>query len=101
MGKFDGILIATDLDGTLVSEGKISKENADAIRYFQSEGGLFTLATGRYASHIKENFGNDINFNMCVMTLNGNVLYDINENKKFAVDLFLRWYRQNNAKRQI
>lgn len=87
MGKFDGILIATDLDGTLVSEGKISKENADAIRYFQSEGGLFTLATGRYASHIKENFGNDINFNMCVMTLNGNVLYDINENKKLHVSL--------------
>ena len=26
---------------------------------------------------------------------------DINENKKLAVDLFLRWYRQNNAKRQI
>ena len=38
MGKFDGILIATDLDGTLVSEGKVSRENADAIRYFQSEG---------------------------------------------------------------
>ena len=43
MGKFDGILIGTDLDGTLVSEGKVSRENADAIRYFQAEGGNVRL----------------------------------------------------------
>ncbi len=85
MGKFDGILIATDLDGTLVSEGSISKENADAIRYFQKEGGLFTFATGRYASHIKENFADDIKPSICVMTLNGNILYDMAENKKLRV----------------
>jgi len=85
MGKFDGILIATDLDGTLVSDGKVSKENADAIRYFQKEGGLFTVATGRYVSHIKENFANDIDPNTCIMTLNGNVLYDMKEDKKLRV----------------
>ena len=82
MGKFDGILIATDLDGTLVADGKVSKENAEAIRYFQSEGGLFTLATGRYISHIKENFGNIIDFNICVLTVNGTVLYDVEKNEK-------------------
>ena len=59
MGKFDGYLLLSDFDGTLAhtesvvtEEGKksiktISRENCDAIRYFQSEGGLFTLATGR------------------------------------------------------
>ena len=59
MGKFDGYLLLSDFDGTLahseVAEGgrlqatkkAISRENCDAIRYFQSEGGLFTLATGR------------------------------------------------------
>lgn len=48
MGKFDGILICTDLDGTLLDSDKnISKENLDAIEYFKSEGGLFTFITGR------------------------------------------------------
>lgn len=56
MGKFDGYLILSDFDGTLChavtdENGKatatVSRENCDAIRYFQSEGGLFTLATGR------------------------------------------------------
>lgn len=48
MGKFDGFLICSDIDGTLIDNNfKIPKNNLDAIRYFQEEGGLFTLATGR------------------------------------------------------
>ena len=48
MGKFDGILICTDLDGTLLNaEHKVSEENARAIEYFKSEGGFFTFITGR------------------------------------------------------
>lgn len=52
MGKFTGYLICTDCDGTLTYEpGKVSEENAQAIRYFQQEGGVFTLATGRFPDH--------------------------------------------------
>lgn len=48
MGKFDKMLICTDLDGTLLKNDKtISKENYDAIEYFKKEGGLFTFVTGR------------------------------------------------------
>ena len=48
MGKFDGILICTDLDGTVLKNDKsISKETLDAIEYFKSEGGRFTVVTGR------------------------------------------------------
>lgn len=48
MGKFDGILICTDLDGTLYKNDKtISAENREAIEYFKSEGGSFTFITGR------------------------------------------------------
>lgn len=48
MKKFDGILMCTDLDGTLLKGDKtISKENRAAIQYFQEEGGLFTFVTGR------------------------------------------------------
>ena len=51
MGKFDGILICTDLDGTLLnSEKKISEQNREAIEYFKSEGGMFTFITGRMPS---------------------------------------------------
>lgn len=48
MGKFDNILITSDLDQTLLNdEGIITKENKEAIKYFESEGGLFTFITGR------------------------------------------------------
>lgn len=48
MGKFDKILICTDLDGTLLKNDKsISKENMDAIEYFKQNGGYFTFITGR------------------------------------------------------
>ena len=48
MGKFDGILLCTDLDGTLFSsDGSLSDENKQAIEYFKREGGSFTFITGR------------------------------------------------------
>ncbi len=48
MKNFEGILITTDLDGTLLRNDKsISKENLDAIEYFKENGGLFTIVTGR------------------------------------------------------
>ncbi len=48
MGKFDGIILGTDLDGTLLRKDKsISEENKKAIEYFKSEGGIFTFFTGR------------------------------------------------------
>lgn len=48
MGKFQGLLFCTDLDGTLYDSNKqLSKQNLDAIEYFKSEGGLFTFITGR------------------------------------------------------
>ena len=50
MGKFDGILIVSDLDGTLLNrESRISQENRNAIAYFESEGGHFTYISGRVA----------------------------------------------------
>lgn len=48
MGIFDGVLICTDLDGTLYKKDKtISEENREAIEYFKREGGYFTFITGR------------------------------------------------------
>lgn len=66
MGKFDGILICTDLDGTLLrNDGTISQENLSAIEYFKAEGGYFTFVTGRmpyYAMHICETIKPNVPF---------------------------------------
>ena len=48
MGKFDGILLCTDLDETLLTtDKKVSAENIKAIGHFMQEGGKFTFSTGR------------------------------------------------------
>lgn len=48
MGKFDGILLASDLDSTLLNGcRRISEGNLRAIEYFEREGGQFTYVTGR------------------------------------------------------
>ena len=76
MGKFDGILICSDVDSTLTYEaGKVSDENAKAIKYFQDEGGLFTLATGRAPSFM-EHFSDKVRINAPVVSFNGTLLYD-------------------------
>lgn len=76
MGKFDGVLICTDLDGTLYKNDKtISKENEEAIAYFKREGGLFTFITGRmpyYSEQAYRAVGPNVPFG-CV---NGGGLYD-------------------------
>lgn len=54
MGKFDGYLICSDFDGTLAEKGIVSKENWDAIAYFQREGGVFSLCSGRRAAFIHD-----------------------------------------------
>ena len=54
MGIFDGYLLVSDMDGTLLnSKGKLSEENKNAIEYFVDNGGEFTLATGRMLPSIK------------------------------------------------
>ncbi len=46
--KFDHILIASDIDGTILWEaGYINPKNLEALRYFTDNGGHFALATGR------------------------------------------------------
>ena len=49
MGKFDGFLILSDFDATFTSAktGNIPRKNIDALKYFESEGGLFSICTGR------------------------------------------------------
>lgn len=76
MGKFNGVLLASDLDGTLLtSENTISEENLAAIRYFQAEGGRFSVATGRSLIAFRPIFAR-LPINAPVLLSNGAVLFD-------------------------
>ena len=76
MGKFDGILICTDLDGTLLRNDKsISAENREAIEYFKREGGYFTFITGRMPCTLRNLYA-DIKPNAPIGCINGGGIYD-------------------------
>ncbi len=75
MGKFDGILICSDIDGTLNCKGDTFAVNKEAVQYFTANGGKFAFATGRMADHIhQETFENIANAPVCLC--NGSIVYD-------------------------
>ncbi|MBQ8207204.1 MAG: HAD family phosphatase [Clostridia bacterium] len=81
MKNFEGILICTDLDGTLLRGDKtISKENLDAIEYFKSEGGIFTFVTGRMPYFVTDIY-EAVNPNCPFGCINGGGIYDHKQQK--------------------
>jgi len=79
--KYDGIVIYSDLDGTLLdSERKLSKENMDAINYFISQGGRFGVATGRMERTTEIMFP-ELQLNVPSIFFNGAMAYDTNSGK--------------------
>ena len=81
MGKFHGLLLVSDFDDTLYdSHHRIPERNLQAIRYFQAEGGRFTVATGRayrtFAPHVHL-----APINAPVVLSNGSALYDFQEER--------------------
>jgi hypothetical protein len=76
MSKFTGVLLASDLDGTLIDDDRrLPEANRGALRYFMENGGRFAVSTGRtplgfevLRPHIPVNAP-------CIMG-NGSVLYD-------------------------
>ena len=48
MGTMDGVLLVSDFDDTLVDRKKhLPERTKAALEWFVSQGGLFTLASGR------------------------------------------------------
>lgn len=48
MGKFDGVLLVSDIDGTLLNKRhELTAPVREALASFTARGGLFTVATGR------------------------------------------------------
>ena len=74
MGKYSGILICSDFDGTLRGKNGIPENNLTAIKQFQSEGGLFSIITGRSYKFFKK-YADKIDFNTYLGAMNGTVIW--------------------------
>lgn len=89
MCDFNGIIIATDLDGTFVStKGALVKRNLKAIERFKAGGGLFTFATGRVIwsmSGLIPTYREIVNAPMVLC--NGATLYNPQTGKDIYADL--------------
>ncbi|SCP98400.1 Cof-type HAD-IIB family hydrolase [Anaerobium acetethylicum] len=75
---FKDLLLVSDLDDTLLnSDHFVSQENLDAINYFTSLGGLFTVATGRTDPSVRLL---NLPLNTPAILYNGSVIYDYKSN---------------------
>lgn len=86
MGRYTGMMIASDLDGTFMdAKGRVVQRNIDAISAFCADGGLFTFATGRHHDHLPEAVpGVERLVNMPVIVANGSYLYDFSTDRVLA-----------------
>lgn len=85
MGKFTGVLLASDFDNTLIytqaclHSGQpippLSEKNREALAYFMEEGGLFSVATGRALAAFGP-VAPMIPFNAPCVLCNGAAIYD-------------------------
>ena len=82
MKKFENILIASDIDGTLLFQNEIHPRNFEKLRYFCENGGHFALSTGRNHMDIfaiMQNIGEYVNM-PCILC-NGSYLYDVEKDE--------------------
>jgi Cof subfamily protein (haloacid dehalogenase superfamily) len=85
---FEGILLVSDMDGTLITdEFKLPERNIKAIDRFIKNGGSFTLATGRSAESAFKYLGR-IKTSAPAILSNGTVIYDF-EAKKLVWNAYL------------
>lgn len=87
MGIFKGCLFACDIDGTLMANGYINPRNVEKIEYFMSEGGCFSLSTGRTVGAVGPVLRQIRRVSPSIVS-NGSMIYDY-ENKKVLDELFV------------
>lgn len=72
--NFKGLLLVSDIDGTLAELSYIPKNNLEAIRQFQQLSGSFTLCTGRPKCALGEILP-QVTVNAPIITINGSYIY--------------------------
>jgi len=96
MGKFDGVYLFSDVDGTLLTRKFLLPDKTkEAIAYFTSNGGKFALSTGRGVNSRTKELAELIGVNSPCILLNGAIIYDFSSEKYLS----LQMPDQNNAKK--
>lgn len=72
--RFDGVLLASDYDGTLAGASGVSEASRRAIHFFIGNGGRFTVCTGR--THLGFHAYSPDIINAPVLLANGGMAYD-------------------------
>ena len=86
---FEGYLLLSDLDGTLLDENKkIPLRNQQAIAHFIQQGGLFTLATGR-SPYFAHQLTQLVPINAPCVVLNGAQVYDLERDQGIGPRYYL------------
>lgn len=76
MGKYDGWMLISDIDGTLLPRGGVvSEENKEAVKEFVAGGGRFGVATGR-TPEAAAGYVKDLPINAPCVFFNGAMLWD-------------------------
>ncbi len=89
MGIFDGCVLASDIDGTLVESNYINPKNIEKIEFFISEGGLFSFSTGRSIGALGNILPHFKRVSPSVVG-NGCMIYDFTEKKLIYEELVPR-----------
>lgn len=103
MGKFNGVLLASDFDNTLIYTEEalrtggpipeLSEQNRKALEYFIQEGGKFAAATGRALAAFRH-YVNMVPINAPCVVCNGAAIYD------FAKETYLEYALLDETARQ-
>ena len=85
MGRFDGVLLVSDFDNTLICTEDalrsdepvppLSRENREALEWFMAEGGRFAIATGLALAALVK-YVDQVPMNAPGVVCNGAALYD-------------------------
>lgn len=109
MGKFDGVLLCSDFDMTMGRGGIVTDGNCEAIRYFQENGGRFTIISGRHPLYLKEH-QNGFRVNAPLVGYNGALILDENTGEALysggrgdqkALDLAERLWNEDERLRRV
>lgn len=89
MGKFNGVLLATDYDETLYNEHNgITPANREAVSYFIAGGGLFTVSTGRSLRNFSIQLAREsLPLNAPAILSNGANIYDFQAGRMLFEEL--------------
>lgn len=94
MGIFNGYILVSDMDGTLLNDKRIiSDEDRKSIQYFMDNGGLFTIATGRMLPAASR-FARELNLSLPIILYNGSKVYDYS-NEEVIKEYFLEEERKD------